>query len=310
MSSRDEAWLASMSGPSASTSPARNASANARTRCISVTAWRPRGMVAHLVERTRRASSRSPSLLGDGQALGASLRVGRAFEHPRHAGVDDEHAQRRAAAGGARSPSVRQSRNKRVPGAPVHRRHLVLDAARHAGRDVLGALRREREVVAAEREARARRSSASAHATSNAALDDRPAPIGNVGRDRRATRRRAAGPRSASTRATPATVRPHAGCTRSGSSSPVGRRRRRCRRARASDAAIRAVGARCRGRRARRGRSPSRRPSPRGSRPGRRSGSPGRARGTSASRVAELCGRGLRDTGFDSVPLPSSPDAT
>ena len=38
-------------------------------------------------------------------------------------------------------------------GATEHRRHLVLDAARHAGRDVLGALGGEREVGAVEREA-------------------------------------------------------------------------------------------------------------------------------------------------------------
>ncbi len=44
--------------------------------------------------------------------------------------------------------------------------------------EVLGALRREREVEAGEREARDVAQRAARTATSNAALDDRPAPIG------------------------------------------------------------------------------------------------------------------------------------
>ena len=251
-------------------SPARSASANARTRTISVTACRPRGLVAHLVER-RVAQHAQAELRGD--RLSSRRAAARTGVPSSVRGTPECTTSTRSSVGSGSVLDLERAavEEQRVAGAPEHRRDLVLDAARHAGRDVLGALRGEREVAPARASKPATSPSASATATSNAALDDSPAPIGTVDVISRSAPT-GARPSSASTRTTPATARPHAGCTARGSSVAVGGDVDRRRRARAERAIDATVGARSRVDDARRGRSPSRRPSLRGSRPGRRSG--------------------------------------
>ena len=151
MSSRDDAWLSSINGPSASMSPPRRASPNARTRAISVTACRPRGS-SRTCSNVASRSAATPSRVPTATLSARRCAYGVAFERARHAGVDDEHAQ----LVGQREwldlegAAVDQ---QRVPGPPEHRRERVLGAARHAGGNVLGTLCGEREVEGREREA-------------------------------------------------------------------------------------------------------------------------------------------------------------
>ena len=152
MSSRDDAWLASISGPSASRSARAERAreiADAHHLVDRVATARD---VAHLIE-CRVAQHLQAELGGDGLALGAALRVGRRFESAGNSRMHDEYTElggQREVLDGER-PAVEEHG---VVGAAEHRGHLVLDAARHARRHVLGALRGERELDAVERESR------------------------------------------------------------------------------------------------------------------------------------------------------------
>ena len=96
-------------------------------------------------------------------------------------------ARRRRAARAARPIQVAARRGAITP--PDTDRRLVLDAARHAGRSVLGALRTPgRAPSGGARSNRPPRPRPIATSTSNAAEDDRPPPIGQRRSDRSADR--------------------------------------------------------------------------------------------------------------------------
>ncbi len=164
--------------------------------------------------------------------------------------------------------SVRQSMRTAQPGDAGERRQLILDAARHAQRDVLGLLRDDGELAHRERDARSRRS-ARARPRLRTPRSRRARHRSGWWTRRRGRHRAAVAAVFASVRTTPAIARPHAGSTR-----PWDRRSRRprcprCLRGRPS-APRYARRRAARPRRRRRGRSPSRRRCLRGSRPDRR----------------------------------------
>ena len=251
-------------------SPPRSASANARTRIISVTACRPRGSSrtwSRVASRSARRPEprRRPRCSRRAAARTGCLRASAGRRSARRARAARSGSGERLDLEGAAVDAAARDRPRRTPtpADPGFRTARRWRRARRVARRARGR--------AASSAKPATSPSASATATSNAALDDRPPPIGTVdvdlevGADRRAAElgehaHDARRPRDP-TRAAP----------RRGSSLAVGRD--------VDDPVeiVRArddppVGARARSRRRRRGRSPSRRPSPRGSRPGRRSG--------------------------------------
>ena len=251
-------------------SPPRSASANARTRAISVTACRPRGSSRTCSSVASRSAAHAEPRRRPRRSRPGVARTGVAFERARHAGVHDEHARARRAAGACSISSVRQSISSACPARPYtdaiwswmpHGTPVATCSARCAAsarsrrreREAGGVAQRERD---RDLERRARR---------QAGADRYVDVIVEVGADRRAAEV-GEHARDAGDRAAPR------GLHRAGFVGPVGRdvddavelARARDDRARRSRGVAR--------RRRRRGRSPSRRPSPRGSRPARRSG--------------------------------------
>ena len=102
-------------------------------------------------------------------------RVGASSQSPPHAGVHDDDLDavgKRHGVDGEGGAVDEQG----VAGDAGRRGELVHHPAGHAGRHLLGPLARERQLV----RAMPSKPSASATATSSAALDDRPAPTGRV----------------------------------------------------------------------------------------------------------------------------------
>ena len=179
-SSRSERWLASISAPRGREVAGARARRRTRaTRAFSVTTWRAIGssatcsiVASRSVATPMRAAAASHAARRSAYAL--------VFEPALEPAVDHERPRPTPGAGPASIVERAAVEQQRVAGAAAHRRELVHHPARHAARELLDLLRGERERRSGRARAPATVAAAIASATANAALDDRPEPIGTV----------------------------------------------------------------------------------------------------------------------------------